>query len=276
MAITTTPFPLSARPEVTFDFSNSPALHHRGNAYLSHFWNALSIMAPSTERAAIRVLRNARKLIDEPRLRGDVDAFLKQEGLHTREHRRFNTRLANLGYDATDAVDGADRALDAYLERADAPTALALIIAGEHLIYALARDILDDPEVSEGMDPEVKRLFEWHALEEVEHQSVAHDVYVHLYGDGLVHRLRRAKAFKDAAVLLGSTLQALIEGLMAVEPRRGPAEGLELARYMLLSPGYGRRVLGYTLRFLVPSFKPWENPRDLPLIDEARERLSVA
>ena len=163
MENTTTPFPLSARPQVTFDFSNSPAVHHRGNAYLSHFWNALSIMAPSTERAAMRVLRNARKGIEDLRLRADIDAFLKQEGLHTREHRRFNTRLADLGYEAKAAVDRADRNLDAYLDRVDAPTGLALVIAGEHLIYALCRDLIGDPRVLQGMDPEVKRLFLWRA-----------------------------------------------------------------------------------------------------------------
>jgi len=276
METSTTPFALSARPDVTFDFSSSPAVHHRGNAYLSHFWNALSIMAPSTERAAMRVLRNALKNIEEPRLRGDVAAFLKQEGLHTREHRRFNARLADLGYDTTDAIARADRALDAYLDGADAPTAVALIIAGEHLIYALARDLLDDPRVLEGMDPEVKRLFLWHALEEVEHQSVAHDVYIHLYGDGPGHRLRRAKALKDAGVLLGRTARDLLTDLITAEPRRNPRERLELARFMLVSPGYGRSVLGHTLRFVVPGFKPWENPSDLPLIDQARRHLSVA
>jgi predicted metal-dependent hydrolase len=276
MENTTTPFPLSARPQVTFHFSNSPAVHHRGNAYLSHFWNALSIMAPSTERAAMRVLRNARKGIEDLRLRADIDAFLKQEGLHTREHRRFNTRLADLGYEAKAAVDRADRNLDAYLDRVDAPTGLALVIAGEHLIYALSRDLIGDPRVLEGMDPEVKRLFLWHALEEVEHQSVAHDVYVYLYGDGPSHRLRRAKALKDATLILGDTVRDILTDLMAVEPRPQPRQRPELARFMLLSPGYGRRALAHTLRFLVPGFNPWENSGDLLLVEETRQRLSVA
>jgi hypothetical protein len=45
---------------------------------------------------------------------------------------------------------------------------------------------------------------------------------------------------------------------------------------MLLSPGYGRGVLGYTLRFLSPRFKPWEKPEDLPLIEDARQHILVA
>lgn len=276
METSTTPFPLSARPEVTFDFSNSPAVHHRGNAYLSHFWNALSIMAPTTERAAMRVLRNARKSIDDPELRADIDAFLKQEGLHTREHRRFNARLAALGYEADAAIASADCAVDAYLDRVDARAGLALVIAGEHLIYALARDLLGDPRVLDGMDPEVKRLFLWHALEEVEHQSVAHDVYVHLYGDGPKDRLVRAKAFMDAAFLLGGTVRDILTSLLAVEPQRRRGDQGDLARFMLLSPGYGRGVLGYTLRFLSPRFKPWEKPEDLPLIEDARQQILVA
>ena len=39
-------FTITARPEVKFDFASTPAIHHADNPYLSHFWNALSIMAP--------------------------------------------------------------------------------------------------------------------------------------------------------------------------------------------------------------------------------------
>ena len=53
----TTPIAIAARPEVRFDFTSTPAIHHANNPYLSHFWNALSIMTPATERVLIRIAR---------------------------------------------------------------------------------------------------------------------------------------------------------------------------------------------------------------------------
>ena len=261
------------RPNIQFDFSDVRAIHHDGNIYLSHFWNALSLLAPVTERAVIRVMRNTRKEISDSRLRADVDAFLAQEGLHTRQHRRFNARLAALGYDPTEAVARADQDIDSYLDQVDAPTALALAIAGEHVIYALAHLFLVDNRVSDGMDPEVRRLFEWHALEEIEHQSVAHDVYVHLFGDGPRHRRLRAKALRDAMRILGKVGSSIFTSLVRGEPQRDAKQLAGFVRFMLLTPGYGRRALTCTLRFLRPGFEPWKNPNDLPMVGATLHKL---
>ena len=270
----TTPIKLAPR-KLAFDFSDVPALHHRDNAYLSHFWNALSIMAPTTERLAIRVLRNARKKVSDPQLVDDIDAFLAQEGLHTREHRRFNRRLAELGYDPSEAVAAADRTADAYLDQADEPSAIALVIAGEHIIYALCRVLLTE-DALEGMHPEVRRLFEWHALEEMEHQSVAHDVYVHLYGDGPVHRLRRARALRDGFRILSGMSRDISKALLGGQPRPSRAELRDFLRFMTLSPGYGLRVLALSFKFLLPSYAPWRNPHDIPMIHATLDRLDLA
>lgn len=270
----TTPIKLAAR-KVAFDFSDVPAVHQRGNAYLSHFWNALSIMAPTTERAAIRVLRNARKKVSDPKLVEDIDAFLAQEGLHTREHRRLNKRLAELGYDPREAVAAADRAVDVYLDQVDQPSAIALIIAGEHIIYALCRVLLNE-DALDGMHPEVRRLLEWHALEEMEHQSVAHDVYVHLYGDGPAHWLRRARGLRDGFRILSDMSRGISQELLGRQPKPSRSELREFLAFMTLSPGYGWKVLGITLKFLVPGYAPWRNPGDLPMIRSTLEELDMA
>lgn len=272
----TTPVTLSARPDMHFDFSGAPAIHHQGNIYLSHFWNALSLMAPTTERGVIRAMRNVRKAIQDPRLRADLDALLGQEGLHTRQHRRFNDHLATLGYDPRDAVERADRELDSYLNRVDSRAALALAIAGEHVIYVLSHLLLMDERVCEGMDPEVRRLFEWHALEEIEHQSVAHDVYVHLFGDGPRHRWQHAKALKDALEMLGRVGSAIFGSLVRSEPQQDAKQLAAFVRFMVLTPGYGRVALAGVLRFLQPDFQPWKNSADLPMVEATLVKLQAA
>ena len=66
----TTPVDIEIRRNIRLDFGDSPAVHQRGNPYLSHFWNALSVMAPSTERILMRVARDVRDEIRDERLEG--------------------------------------------------------------------------------------------------------------------------------------------------------------------------------------------------------------
>jgi predicted metal-dependent hydrolase len=55
--------------------------------------------------------------------------------------------------------------------------ALAVTVALEHFTAILAEDALrDDAAVLEHAHPELRRLLAWHAVEELEHKSVAFDV----------------------------------------------------------------------------------------------------
>jgi len=261
---------LAPRPDVRFDFSTTPAVHHADNPYLSHFWNALSILAPATERAVIRIARAVRDDVADEQIRHDVDALVAQEALHTREHRRLNARLEELGYPVSESTAEMDRILDDCVARLDTQSALALIVAGEHLIYELCRALIADPAATNGMDAEVRRLLTWHAAEELEHQSVAHDVYVHLYGDGPGSRLRRARAFATALRLLGVGAFRIHRRLLASEPSTDrAAQFAAFSRYMVLSPAYGRTVAARSARFLLPGFRPWHDTDDTQRIHTA-------
>lgn len=51
-------------------------------------------------------------------------------------------------------------------------------MAAEHFTAVGAENILKSPEIQAVMhDPEIRNLLNWHALEELEHKSVAFDVY---------------------------------------------------------------------------------------------------
>jgi predicted metal-dependent hydrolase len=257
----TSPIEIPVRREIAFDFSRTPAVHHAGNPYVSHYWNTLSILGPSVERPVIKALRRALADVQDTRLRRDVQAFLAQEGLHTHHHRRFNDHLATLGYDLSPVVARVDATLDAYLGSLGLEAMLATTIAGEHVIYELARPLVQDPRTLADMDPEVRRLFVWHALEEMEHQSVAGDVYRQLFGESVPWN-RRAQAFHAATRLLLRTSQEIYSALLIREPERTRADLFDAWRFMLLSPGYARRVGARLPRFLLPSFRHWERRED--------------
>ena len=272
-ASSTTPFRIPIRRDIEFDFSATPAHHFAGDPLVSHFWNALSLMAPHTEAFLIRAMKRANEHVTDAVLREQVAAFLAQEALHTRHHQKLNARLGELGYDVEGAGKVAEGVLRELSDRGSLRGALALVIAGEYVIYALSRSGLESADVLRRTTPEVRRLFEWHALEEMEHQSVACDVYRHLYGGGPRQRLAHMAALIKACRVLARAIRRIERALLKAEP--APTQEMQRARtrYMLASPGLAWRVLGKLPRFFAPGFRHWADRRDQQLIAHGVERV---
>jgi len=269
----TTPFQIPVRRDVAFDFGTTPAHHFAGNPRTSHLWNAISVLAPQTEAFLIRAMKRAREDVKDEALRQQADAFLAQEALHTRHHNALNSRLAELGYDLERASAAAERALRRLTDRNDVRGALALVIAGEYAIYVLVRAILEDPALVEPTTTEVRRLLVWHALEEMEHQSVACDVYHHLYGEGVRHRLLHMRALFKACRVLVDAIRGIEAILMESEPGSEPAHRRAHSAYLLWSPGLLWRVFSKIPRFFAPGFRHWSNRSDSQLISAAVGRV---
>jgi predicted metal-dependent hydrolase len=272
-AASTTPFDIPVRHDVTFDFGATTAHHCAGNPVTSHLWNALSLLAPHTEAFLIRAMKQARESVSDPELRAQVDAFLAQEALHTRHHNRLNIRLGELGYDVDSAGTAIASGLRELTDKSSPRSALALVIAGEYVIYAISRAVLEEPALLEGAAPEVRRLLEWHALEEMEHQSVACDVYRHLYGEGSSHRLLHVRALVKACRVLALALRRAQAQLLRSESQIDPRDRRAHSLYMLWSPGLVWNVLGKLPRFLAPRFQHWQDPLDRALIAGAEARV---
>ena len=272
-APSTTPFQIPVRRDVAFDFGATPAHHFAGNPRTSHLWNAVSILAPQTEAFLIRAMKRARVAVQDEVLRRQVDAFLAQEALHTRHHMALNSRLAELGYDLERASAAAERSLRRLTDRNDLRNALGLVIAGEYAIYILSRAVLEDPDVLAPTTREVRRLLLWHALEEMEHQSVACDVYHHLYGKGVRHRFIHMRALVKACRVLVDAIRGIETILMESESQLKPAQRRAHSAYLLWSPGLLWRVLAKLPRFFAPAFRHWSDRSDSRLIAAAVDRV---
>ncbi|GAB4109580.1 MAG: metal-dependent hydrolase [Sandaracinaceae bacterium] len=139
--------------------------------------DALSLIFPEGERFFIRSVKYyAAVFEDDPALAERVRGFFGQEGRHGHEHERWNRILAARGYD----VEGFLRFYRALayerIERATPPyLRLATTVALEHMTSTLAVVALTTP-VLDGAHPSVRPLLYWHAVEEIEHRSVAWDV----------------------------------------------------------------------------------------------------
>lgn len=149
-----------------------------GNVWWSHLLMQLSTSFPAGESFFIQSVRKYRGEVTDPTLRREVAGFIGQEAMHTREHESFNKRLDELGYPATKLEGWTHRDLGNITKWTSSETQLAYTIAFEHVTAVLAEIILTDPETRKALgDGVVSDLYTWHALEELEHKSVAFDVY---------------------------------------------------------------------------------------------------
>lgn len=268
-----TPFEIPVRRDLAFHFDDTVARHFAGNPYTSHFWNAVSILAPRTEGFLIRAMKQARNDVTDPKLREQADAFLQQEGLHSHHHNVLNARLASLGYDVERASAVARRELQALTDGNDTRGALAFVIAGEYAIYVLARAVLDDPAILAATDSEVRRLIEWHAVEEMEHQSVAYEIYAHLYGINAGDRFRFAGALTKACRVLVRSIGKIEAVLLENEQDVSGAARFEHLKYLFGTPGLAWQVAVRLPRFFAPGFRHWSDRADLGLIETGLERV---
>ena len=154
-----------------------PRYWHAGDAFATHFLDALSSTFPFGEAFFVRSVLHYRDRIEDPVLLEQIRGFAGQEGQHSRLHDEHLDLLLALGYPF---LARRNRFLDRMLRfqnRRMPKLSLAITAALEHLTAILARQILDDDaRRTAAMHPNMAPLWRWHALEESEHKSVAYDV----------------------------------------------------------------------------------------------------
>ncbi|MCV7261055.1 metal-dependent hydrolase [Mycobacterium shimoidei] len=153
-----------------------------GDIVMSHLTALLSAIFPPGEEGFIRSVRRFADHVSDPVLKKRVAGFIGQESVHGQEHRRLNEQLVAMGYPLVRVfmfdhdsrrhkwIVRAENRLPGYLH-------LAATAAAEHYTATLAQRVLTDEIQAIPGDPEVRQLLNWHAVEELEHKSVAFDVY---------------------------------------------------------------------------------------------------
>ena len=222
---------------------------------LSHFVAELSASFPPGEESFIRSVRRVSDQLTDPQLKRRVAGFIGQESTHGQEHRRLNEKLIALGYRIAwrDSAPMRDKQLRS--EARMSPLVHLAATAGmEHYTAVLAERILSSRQIqSIPGTPEVWQLLNWHALEELEHKSVAFDVYRAVGGTEFTRITTMALliAVSIPTILLLTALS------LARDPvaRRHPLRLLREGRALLRGPFF-RGLLRDLLRYLKPGFHP--------------------
>ncbi|WP_306364195.1 metal-dependent hydrolase [Nocardia sp. CC227C] len=268
----TTTYPRARRIRFRFGDPEPMSKYYAGgDIVFSHFIAGLSAGFPPGEESFIRSVRKFADHITDPALTKRVAGFIGQEATHGREHRRLNEKLAELGYpvewyDSPAAVERLRR----LEQRLPALLHLAGTAAAEHYTTVLATRVLTRPELQElAGDPEVRNLLNWHAVEEIEHKSVAFDVYRAVGGS---ERMRIATMATVLALTLPLTTVGLILSLRRDDYARAHPARLAREAYTLftgpLFRGLGRELAQY----LRPGFHP-DDIDTTALLDRWRAEL---
>jgi predicted metal-dependent hydrolase len=146
-----------------------------GDAYRTHFFNALSMTFPIGEQMFIDSLRAVPPARLAPALGVEVRDFIGQEASHRFVHAQYNAQLVRQGLPYT--LEPRLAARIRLIEKFDVKSRVAITCALEHYTAILADGLLRHPEWLEGAEPAMRTLWSWHAVEETEHKAVAFDAY---------------------------------------------------------------------------------------------------
>ncbi len=154
----------------------TPRYWFGGDGVSTQLFNALSLVFPRGEKMFIEAVRAHKDAVTDPALKQAVRDFIGQEVNHSRAHVEFNDWLRSLGL----PVDELDREIEERMKQNESLSPirrLAATCALEHFTAILAAALLEHPELLEEMHEDVRPLWLWHAIEELEHKSVAFDTY---------------------------------------------------------------------------------------------------
>lgn len=237
-----------------------------GDPVASAWMTALSATFPRGEAFFIESVKAFRDGAS-PKLTAEIRAFIKQEINHTREHIVFNKIAENHGYD----IEAIDKRVQEMLEMTKGRPEilnLAATMALEHFTAMLGHQILKNPEYLRGADGDLGELWRWHSIEEVEHKGVAYDTWLHATRDW-----NRWQRWKVKSLMMVVVTKNFIKhrwedtmALLAQDGLTGWKWRWALAKYLLVKPGFLRRIIPGWLAYFMPGFHPW-NEDDRALIN---------
>ncbi|MDB4972156.1 MAG: hypothetical protein JWN48_497 [Myxococcaceae bacterium] len=224
--------------------------------YGTHLMNAFSLLFPPGERFFMDAVRTFRAQIKDPTLLAQVRGFLAQEALHSREHRALNDWLSTFGVDAHGIEEGVAKDIEARRAARTPIDDLAVTCALEHFTALMAEMWLNEPELRAKASEPLRALWTWHALEELDHKSVAFDVYRAVDGD----EARRLRWMRRITVGFIVGVSYLHLQMMARDKQ------LDRPLYLLKSwwkywgpRGYFTKLIPLYLRYYKRDFHPWEH-----------------
>lgn len=226
-----------------------------GDAFRTALFNSLSYSFPAGEQFFIDSVKlGIAKLPDDERARREAElkAFIGQEATHRRIHALFNEHLDAQGHH--NAWEGRILRRRRRLEGKDERGWVGATAATEHLTAILAEHLLaHQGTVLQGAEPRLRDLWLWHASEELEHRSVAFDLYRALGGN---EKWRRRLFLIVSFNFVGDLARQTLRQLWHDGRWWQPSTWISAARVLFGRAGLLRHCYGPWRRYLRADFHP--------------------
>ena len=216
--------------KVRFEWQNTPVDWVPEQPFVSYFINEINMILPAGEFWFCRLYNKVLPQIQDEKLKQDVQAFIRQEAMHAQAHNSANKEyLRERQIDIQRNLDLMDFLFGKLL--ADQPMGLTIpkplahqwdlfrlgiVATVEHMTCVLGKYALYNTEWQKrGADPAMLDLVKWHGAEEIEHRTVAFDLYRHL-GGGYLAR------YYLSVVVIAAVLGLWVDGaahIMQQDPR---------------------------------------------------------
>ena len=273
-----TPADLQIRPR-NRNFASAVIERRRwvgGDPYASAFFNALSVTFPEGEIFFIESLKKFRKRVPA-KLQREIRAFIQQEAIHSREHHSFNEHLKDCDFEIGRLEDAICRVVNGIRARPEHDQLVATMCI-EHITAILAAEVISNPAHFEHADEEQRKLWLWHASEEIEHKGVAYDTWLHVTKDWTPLKCWFVRCSFMAKIALGFTKNRArgVLDLLRQDGISGPRAWWGLAHYAFFGKAPFRRTLWPLLQFFKPGFHPWDiDDRSLIRLAESEYEAAI-
>ena len=181
-----------------------PRFWFGGDPFKTRVFDALSLTFPDGERYFINSVRLYRDQITDPDLQARVKDFIMQEAQHGIAHDRMNQVMKDQGMPVDDLLAEMKKRFDDWLKHRNPQLNIAITAASEHLTALMAECFYAHKHTLAEVDPYVRALYAWHAIEEMEHRDVAFDVMNDVAKVG--YPLRARALVMTSALMYGYTL----------------------------------------------------------------------
>lgn len=252
---------LSITPRDTLDFQlddeDLPRHWFGGDPFKTRYFDAMSLSFPDGERLFMMAVRAFKDTVTDPALLQDIKDFNRQEGQHGIVHAQFNEVLRGQGID----IDKVLRVhnfiqFGIYWKYFPKVYNLAATAALEHLTATMVYGFFDRGPVMQDADPRVRAMYAWHAIEELEHKSVAFDVMQQGAGVGyFVRCMAMVQCTLHFTLYSALTVNFLLkaDGFSRWQRARLMAKGM----WWLYGPkGVFTALAGHFLSYFKPGFHP--------------------
>ncbi len=206
--------------KVKFEWQDTQVDWVPNQPFVSYFINEINMILPAGEFWFCRLYNKVLSQITDEKLKADVQAFIRQEAMHAQAHNSANKEyLTQRKIGIQRNLDVMDLLFSKLL--ADQPLGLTvpkildhqwdvfrlgIVATVEHMTCVLGKYALYNTEWENlGADANMLDLVKWHGAEEIEHRTVAFDLYRHLGGSYIAR-------YYQSVIVIAAVLGLWVDG----------------------------------------------------------------